>query len=472
MYNTLRDAGYFLEVLASPLTCFDAKNYGALMIVDSEDEFYPEEVEKLEKDIRVHGLGLLVYADWYDLDSVKKMRFYDDNTRSWWEAATGGANVPALNDLLKPLGIAFAGGTHDVQIDIPGLENTFRMGTGSSIAGFPEGGYLHNASQPELPSKKNVTISPKDPSQLPVLGLLHVGEGRVVVYGDSNCLDSSHQHQNCYDLLKQSLVFVGEKEDALFSTSLLRPENKLTIQFGSVLNDKDRGIKLPERRGDYNFTAASFVLQHEARCYLNAPLEYQNLPYQGEEEEDKVENDSLDTKKDSGADADEKSSGKDQVDKEGDSGVVKIGGGASGEDSGSRDIAAEQEGIQWKDDASIRASIGNIQDKDETAVIKGEDTGNAGSGGGGGVERGGGAAAEGTGSGSTSRLHIKRFPLNVVQFSQIFSVAGGIGLVVLWSLVRRRRPGSASSGGGGGGGRRGSFLLPMFLRPGARARRE
>lgn len=36
------DEGYFLEVLASPLTCFNASNYGAVMIVDSEDEFYKE----------------------------------------------------------------------------------------------------------------------------------------------------------------------------------------------------------------------------------------------------------------------------------------------------------------------------------------------------------------------------------------------------------------------------------------------
>ena len=36
-----------------------------------------------------------------------KMRFFDDNTRSWWTPATGGSNVPALNDLLAPYGIAF-----------------------------------------------------------------------------------------------------------------------------------------------------------------------------------------------------------------------------------------------------------------------------------------------------------------------------------------------------------------------------
>lgn len=34
--------------------------------------------------------GLLVFADWYHLDTIHKLRFFDDNTRSWWDAATGG----------------------------------------------------------------------------------------------------------------------------------------------------------------------------------------------------------------------------------------------------------------------------------------------------------------------------------------------------------------------------------------------
>lgn len=107
---------------------------------------------------------------------MQKLRFYDDNTRSWWEAATGeedwrwaglhaalryavpwcsaatvlcqqhftclaamwpcdgatrklcfavilaapagGANVPALNDLLVPYGIAFGGGVLDGNVQV------------------------------------------------------------------------------------------------------------------------------------------------------------------------------------------------------------------------------------------------------------------------------------------------------------------------------------------------------------------
>ena len=48
LYELLRKAGYFVEVLGEPYTCFDAANYGTLLIVDPEEEFFEEEVSKLE----------------------------------------------------------------------------------------------------------------------------------------------------------------------------------------------------------------------------------------------------------------------------------------------------------------------------------------------------------------------------------------------------------------------------------------
>ena len=51
------DEGFFLEVLASPATCFNASLYGSLLVVDSEDEWYPEEVAKLAADVEGQGLG-------------------------------------------------------------------------------------------------------------------------------------------------------------------------------------------------------------------------------------------------------------------------------------------------------------------------------------------------------------------------------------------------------------------------------
>lgn len=37
-----RSQKYFVEILGSPLTCFDASQYAALLIVDAEEEYYPE----------------------------------------------------------------------------------------------------------------------------------------------------------------------------------------------------------------------------------------------------------------------------------------------------------------------------------------------------------------------------------------------------------------------------------------------
>jgi hypothetical protein len=45
-------AGYFVEVLGVPYTCFNASNYGTLLMVDLEEEYFPEEVQKLRQVIR------------------------------------------------------------------------------------------------------------------------------------------------------------------------------------------------------------------------------------------------------------------------------------------------------------------------------------------------------------------------------------------------------------------------------------
>jgi|TARA_B110000967_G_scaffold155928_1_gene160780 membrane-bound transcription factor site-1 protease len=37
MYDYLVSSGYYLEILGSPLTCFDAGEYGAVLLVDSEE---------------------------------------------------------------------------------------------------------------------------------------------------------------------------------------------------------------------------------------------------------------------------------------------------------------------------------------------------------------------------------------------------------------------------------------------------
>ena len=74
--------------------------YGAVLIVDSEEEFYPEEVAKLAADVAERGLGLVVFAEWFNLEVQSQMRFFDDNTRSWWTPVTGGAPLTPITSLL------------------------------------------------------------------------------------------------------------------------------------------------------------------------------------------------------------------------------------------------------------------------------------------------------------------------------------------------------------------------------------
>lgn len=83
MYTHLRNAGYYIEVLGSPYTCFNASLYGTLLIVDPEDEFFPEEIVKIKEDILEHELSVIVFADWYNTSVMRKIKFYDENTRQW-----------------------------------------------------------------------------------------------------------------------------------------------------------------------------------------------------------------------------------------------------------------------------------------------------------------------------------------------------------------------------------------------------
>lgn len=88
-YTHLRELGYYIEILGSPYSCFDPEKYGALLIIDPEDEFYAAEIEKLREDVVDHGLSVIVVADWYNVDVLNKIKFYDDNARQWWIPATG-----------------------------------------------------------------------------------------------------------------------------------------------------------------------------------------------------------------------------------------------------------------------------------------------------------------------------------------------------------------------------------------------
>jgi len=49
-----------------------------------------------------------VFGDWYNVEVMKQIKFFDENTRQLWMPDMGGANIPALNRLLQPWGLAFS----------------------------------------------------------------------------------------------------------------------------------------------------------------------------------------------------------------------------------------------------------------------------------------------------------------------------------------------------------------------------
>eukprot|EP00897_Mesotaenium_endlicherianum_P007974 jgi/Mesen1/7204/ME000371S06292 len=224
------------------------------------------DVAKLREDVEERGLGLVVFADWYHVDTMVKMRFFDDNTRSWWTPATGGANVPALNDLLEPYGIAL-GDTILTGIYSIGGERA-HYSSGTDIRRFPAGGFVHRFLFQDATGGTVGFISSRAAVEASILGLTAAGRGRIAVYGDSNCLDSSHMVASCYWLLRKLLDFTanGTHDPALFA-----PANQLAAPLGG--GALEQALPLPQRRDDVNFTEYSLVLGHDLACGPDAPAQ-------------------------------------------------------------------------------------------------------------------------------------------------------------------------------------------------------
>ncbi|EOD06964.1 hypothetical protein EMIHUDRAFT_106641 [Emiliania huxleyi CCMP1516] len=144
LYASLRASGFYVESLRADLTSFDANLYGALLLLDPEEPFLPSEPAKLRADVTSRGLGLVVAADWHAPDLMASLDYTDEATKQRRVCGAGGANVPALNELLEPLGIGFGSQVYS---------GTYRLGggavahlSGSSLRRFPAGGRLVSAT--------------------------------------------------------------------------------------------------------------------------------------------------------------------------------------------------------------------------------------------------------------------------------------------------------------------------------------
>ncbi|CAN0189465.1 unnamed protein product [Pylaiella littoralis] len=203
LFETLLDAGYYVEILGSDWASFDADQYGALLMVDPEAELGQEEKAKLELDVKERGLSLVVFADWYSEDMMSQVRFVDDNTRMPWKPETGGSNVPAINNFLLPaFGMSLGLTVLDGVFSLPGGE--VHLASGNAVSSMPVGGLTVSVSLAGVSadSSGNFKASPAlIHAELRVIGAFDTNGlqvrhkngskrgGRVFLFGDSSCAD-------------------------------------------------------------------------------------------------------------------------------------------------------------------------------------------------------------------------------------------------------------------------------------------
>ncbi|XP_055854672.1 membrane-bound transcription factor site-1 protease isoform X2 [Episyrphus balteatus] len=201
MYTHLRNAGYYIEVLGAPCTCFNASDYGTLLIVDPEEEFFDEEIAKLKDDIYMHELSVVVFGDWYNTTVMKKIKFFDENTRQWWIPDTGGANVPALNELLSEFGIALGDFVAEGYYTMG--DHSMYYASGSTIVRFPKtnGSILIEADLHDqgLEILKTQDATLKARKTVPILGLLQLNHDLHKLYAPSNDFLQTSFEENAID---------------------------------------------------------------------------------------------------------------------------------------------------------------------------------------------------------------------------------------------------------------------------------
>ena len=148
----LRARGLALEPVSRDWTSLDARLYGALLVVDPEEELFAAERAALLRAVRDRGLGLLLAADWYNAAVLRAVAFFDDNTQRTWVPVTGGGNLPALNELLAPLGAALGDSVYKGRLRLApplALANSTaplpplsHYGSGAGLVRWPRGGHL------------------------------------------------------------------------------------------------------------------------------------------------------------------------------------------------------------------------------------------------------------------------------------------------------------------------------------------
>jgi membrane-bound transcription factor site-1 protease len=233
LHQRLTEAGYFVELLTESFTCFSAENYKVLLILDPEDYFSKAEILKLRSDIEQHSLSLVIVADWYNQDLMKRNTFFNNNTFELWTPFMAGSNVPSLNALLQPYDIALGEKVFSGEFYLE--KRQVMVDSGTEIIRFPQGGHLLSAQL----SEESIQILTKglqfeeafgvervdlniDSSErlVPTIGVVEglpgfENSGSIIVMTDSSCIDSSSPSlTKCYWLLERFVkIASGELTD-------------------------------------------------------------------------------------------------------------------------------------------------------------------------------------------------------------------------------------------------------------------
>ncbi|KAF6134536.1 hypothetical protein GIB67_028557 [Kingdonia uniflora] len=127
---------------------------------------------------------------------------------------------------------------------------------GAQFSGFIEGNVTVNIFSLPPPGEKG--------QRKTSTCVLRLGDRRISVYGNSNCLDSSHMVTNCFWLLKKILDFTSGniRDPVLFSDSVRQKEPL-----------HEDGNQLPSRRTDANFSTYYVVLGKKLICRSDSRYE-------------------------------------------------------------------------------------------------------------------------------------------------------------------------------------------------------
>jgi hypothetical protein len=185
LFHALRDSGYFVEIASESLLCVQAKNYGALLLVDSEDEFSREERDFLKEAVQQHQMGLIVMAGWYHAKVMTSLAYHDDSMQRRWSPIVGASNIPALNRVLLPWGMQFGYRLITGEMEVAGLAHPLLWGHGTEIASAPAGAAALFAEAEDATAHYSEGAPRKHLSDV----VLAASIGQVVAIGSSSCVD-------------------------------------------------------------------------------------------------------------------------------------------------------------------------------------------------------------------------------------------------------------------------------------------